>query len=222
MRALSCAEMRALEKRAIEEAGIPAVALMENAGRAVACEAARMAPTGPIVVVCGRGNNGGDGFVAARHLDNRGRQVRVVAIEPAKLEGDALANYRALRFTGAEVRSVGAAWIDEIRSSLSGASLVVDALFGTGLAGPLREPWPAVIDALNACGAPILAVDIPSGLDGDTGRPLGTAVRAAATVTMHAPKPGFEIAHEFTGGVSVADIGIPSRLPMLASPDSSA
>lgn len=212
MRALTCAEMRELEKRAIEEAGIPAVALMENAGRAVALEAARRAPAGTIVVACGRGNNGGDGFVAARHLDNLGRQVRVVAIDPAKLEGDALANYRALRFTGAEVHAVGAAWIAEFRSSLAGAALVVDALFGTGLTGPLREPWPAVIDALNACGTPILAVDIPSGLDGDTGRPLGAAVRAVATVSMHAPKAGFEAAREFTGEVTVADIGIPTRL----------
>lgn len=218
MRALGCAEMRALEKRTIEEAGIPAIALMENAGRAVADEAARMAPAGTIAIVCGRGNNGGDGFAAARHLDNRGHSVRVVAIDPAKLEGDALANYRALRFTGVDVRSVGAAWLDELRAAISGSTLVVDAIFGTGLSGPLREPWPAVIDALNASGAPILAVDIPSGLDADTGVPLGAAVRAARTVTLHAPKPGFANAPAFTGAVVVADIGIPSRLSMLATP----
>ncbi|MEK7468203.1 MAG: NAD(P)H-hydrate epimerase [Planctomycetota bacterium] len=209
---MTCAEMRALEKRAIEETGIPAAVLMENAGRAVAEEALRMAASGLIVVVCGRGNNGGDGFVAARLLDSGGAPVRVVALEPARLEGDALANYRALRFSGAEVRSIGAAWIEEFRSALSGAVLVVDALFGTGLSGPLREPWPAVIDAVNACGAPVLAVDIPSGLDGDTGQPLGTAVRATKTVTMHATKSGFENGRAFTGEVVVADIGIPKSL----------
>lgn len=210
-RPLTCAEMRALEKRAIEEAGIPAIALMENAGRAVAEEAGRMAPAGLIAIVCGRGNNGGDGFAAARHLDNRGRAVRVLAIDPARLEGDALANYRALRFTRAEVVE-GAARPEDVRRAAAGASLVVDAVFGTGLSGDLREPWPAVLEAINAAGAPVLAVDVPSGLDADTGRPLGAAVRAARTVTFHAPKAGFAAARPFTGDVAVADIGIPSRL----------
>ncbi|KAF0241092.1 MAG: carbohydrate [Planctomycetota bacterium] len=204
--------MRALEKRAIEEAGIPAAVLMENAGRAVAEEALRMSPAGLVVVVCGRGNNGGDGFVAARHLDIGGAAVRVVAIDPARLEGDALANYRALRFSGADVRSIGAAWIDEFKSALSGAALVVDALIGTGLSGELREPWPAIVAAVNDCGAPVLAVDIPSGLDGDTGDPLGAAIRASRTVTFHAAKAGFEKGREFTGEVVVAGIGIPRNL----------
>jgi NAD(P)H-hydrate epimerase len=211
-RVVTRAEMRVLDRRAIEEAGVPAAALMENAGRAVADEAARMAAGGLVVLVCGKGSNGGDGFVAARHLDNRGVPVRVVAIEPARLEGDALANYRALRFTGADVRTLGAAWLPEIRSALEGASVVVDAIFGTGLEGPLREPWPAVIGAVNACGVPVLAVDIPSGLDCDTGEPLGAAVRAAKTVTMHAAKAGFEKGRAFTGEVIVADIGIPGRM----------
>jgi NAD(P)H-hydrate epimerase len=210
--AMTCDEMRALEKRAIEEAGITAAVLMENAGRAVAEEALRMAPSGLIVVACGRGNNGGDGFVAARHLDICGVPVRVVALDPARLEGDALANYRALRFSGVEVVSIGAAWIQEFKGALSGAALVVDALFGTGLSGPLKEPWPAVIDAVNTCGAPVLAVDIPSGLDGDSGEPLGAAVHAARTVTMHAPKAGFDKGRPYTGEVVVADIGIPRQL----------
>ncbi|MCC6739080.1 MAG: NAD(P)H-hydrate epimerase [Planctomycetia bacterium] len=210
-RALTCAEMRALEKRAIEEAGIPAIVLMENAGRAVASEAERMAPTGRIVAVCGRGNNAGDGFAAARHLDIAGRDVRVLVFEPSRLAGDALVNYRALRFSRVELVEA-AAGPDAVRSAVAGASLVLDAVFGTGLSGPLREPWPAVVEAMNAPGVPILAVDVPSGLDADTGSTLGAAVRAARTVTFHAPKAGFAAARPFTGDVVVAAIGIPSRL----------
>ncbi|MBI2921676.1 MAG: NAD(P)H-hydrate epimerase [Planctomycetes bacterium] len=207
-------EMRAADRRAIEVAGIPAIALMENAGRAVAEEAVRMAPRGPVALVCGRGSNGGDGFVAARHLDNRGVAVRVVALEAGRLEGEALLNYRALKFTGAAVSEHAPSDLEGIRAAVAGSALVVDAIFGTGLSGPLREPFPALIEELNSLGLPILAVDIPSGLDCDTGLPLGAAIRASRTLTMHAPKVGFSrgCGPGHTGTVAVADIGIPRLL----------
>jgi len=203
--------MRALDRKAIEETGIPAAALMENAGRAVADEAERMAPDGPIAIVCGHGANGGDGFVAARHLYNRNVPVRVVALEADRLAGEALANFRALGACRLPVHALTPGDLPGIRLALAGSRLVVDALFGTGLAGTLRDPWPALIELLNGLGIPILAVDIPSGLDCDTGQPLGAAIRAAKTVSMHAPKVGFSRGRgaEFTGAVVVADIGIP-------------
>lgn len=222
MKGLTREEMRALDRRAIEVAGIPAVALMENAGRAVADEAFRMASlrlaqgatAGAVGLVCGRGSNGGDGFVAARHLDNRGVAVRVAALETGRLEGEALLNWRALKFTGVALSEHAPSDLEGIRAAVAGSAVLVDAIFGTGLAGPLREPFPALIDMLNSLGLPILAVDIPSGLDCDTGQPLGAAIRAARTVAMHAPKAGFYAGRgpEFTGSVVVADIGIPRAL----------
>lgn len=214
MSALSREEMRTLDRRAIDVAGIPAIALMENAGRAVADEAFRMASGGAVALVCGRGSNGGDGFVAARHLDNRGVTVRVAALEAGRLEGEALLNWRALKFTGVALSEHAPADLEGIRAAVAGSAVVVDAIFGTGLSGPLREPFPALIEMLNQLGLPILAVDIPSGLDCDTGQPLGAAIRAARTVTMHAPKAGFARGRgpEFTGAVVVADIGIPRRI----------
>jgi NAD(P)H-hydrate epimerase len=204
--------MRETDRLAIEIAGIPSAALMENAGRAVADEAAAMAPAGRIAILCGHGSNGGDGYVAARHLDARGREVTVVALDAAKLAGDALANRRALAWTGARVREHGCEDAAGIRADLAGAAVLVDAVFGTGLAGPVREPFPALFASVQSLGIPILAVDIPSGLDADTGEPLGAALRATRTLTLHAPKAGFARAAAWTGDVRVADIGIPSRI----------
>jgi NAD(P)H-hydrate epimerase len=203
--------MRSLDRWAIETVGIPAAALMENAGRAVADEAERRARGGRVCAVCGRGSNGGDGFVAARHLANRGIGTTVVALDAARLEGEALANFRALLHCPIEIVECGPGDLDKARAAARGASLLIDAIFGTGLDGPLRKPFPELIEALNALGVPILAVDIPSGLDCDTGEPLGAAIRAAATVAMHAPKAGFAKGRAFTGEVIVADIGIPRR-----------
>jgi len=211
---LSREEARALDRRAIEEVGVPGVVLMENAGRGCAELLRRLGVHGRVIVCCGKGNNGGDGFVIARHLDNRGVPGRVLLFaRPEGLTGDAALNHGILRKSGVpiDVRAGPAVDAEALRQELAAAEWVVDALFGTGLAGAVRPPFDQVIAAINASGAKVLAVDIPSGLDCDTGQPLGPTVRAQHTVTFVAMKNGFAnpAAREWTGVVHVADIGAP-------------
>jgi NAD(P)H-hydrate epimerase len=207
--------VRALDRRAIEEYGMPGLLLMENAGRAAADEAQRMlaGKAGSVLVLCGPGNNGGDGLVIARTLSNRGYDVHALFLgSEAKPESggeDFRTNLRLWLGLGrafpacTDVEALAAQW--------TGAALVVDALFGTGLARPLEEPWRSAIRALNAARRRVLAVDLPSGLDADSGEELGAAVRAAVTVTFVAKKPGLLRARglELAGRVVVAEIGIP-------------
>jgi NAD(P)H-hydrate epimerase len=211
---LSREEARELDRRASEEFGIPSIVLMENAGRGAAELLVRLGVHGPVTVCCGKGNNGGDGFVIARHLDIQGVPVRVYLFGlPEELTPDAGTNYRILEragfprhvFPGKEVD--GAA----LRQELAGAEWVVDALFGTGLKGPVRPPYDQVIGAINDSPARVLAVDIPSGLDCDTGLPLGPTVRARHTATFLALKKGYTNpeAREWLGQVHVVDIGVP-------------
>ena len=217
-------EVREFDRRAIEELGVAGVVLMENAGRQAAEVAERMlgeARGRRALIVAGSGNNGGDGFVIARHLLVRDREPRVLlAADPAKLSGDALANFRVLERLGIPVSVLegnGSSVASAILEAAAEADLVVDALLGTGLAGEVREPLRAAIEAINRCGESgdlgVLAVDIPSGLDADTGRALGVAVRAEVTVTFVATKKGFAAkeSREYTGKVMVADIGVPGR-----------
>jgi hydroxyethylthiazole kinase-like uncharacterized protein yjeF len=216
---LSRDEVRELDRRAIEEYGIPSIVLMENAGRACAEEALRMlggSASGPVLVLCGPGNNGGDGLVVARTLFNRGLAVRSIFVGAKdKLEAGSHAfrtNLRLLRGLGPLVESVETAErAAAIAPTLSRAPLVIDALFGTGLERALAEPWTSAIGAVNASGRPVLAVDLPSGLDADSGEVLGAAVRATVTVTFVAKKPGFLRGQgpELCGRVVVAEIGIP-------------
>ncbi len=209
--------VRELDRQAIEDYGIPSIVLMESAGRACAEEALRMLgdATEPALVLCGPGNNGGDGLVIARTLVNRGRRARVVFVGAHdKLEAgsdDFRTNLRLWRGLGEAVEVVAN---EREAVDLPGAPLVVDALFGTGLTRELGPPWSSAIDAANASGAPILAVDLPSGLDANTGEVLGTAIRAATTVSFVARKPGFAIGAgpELCGRVVVAEIGIPRFL----------
>ncbi len=211
---LTRAATRALDRRAIEEYGIPALVLMENAGRAAADEAQRMLGhgPGPVHVLCGPGNNGADGLVLARTLRNRGLEARATFVGPrAKLaagSADFQKNLQLWRGLGADLGLV-----EDARDlpALAPAALVVDALFGTGLDRALGEPWAGVIRAVNASARPVLALDVPSGLDADTGAELGAAVRATVTVTFVARKPGFALGRgpELTGRVVVAEIGIP-------------
>jgi hydroxyethylthiazole kinase-like uncharacterized protein yjeF len=197
--------MRATDAWAIEERGIAGLELMERAGAGLARLAADVAPGGDIAVVCGGGNNGGDGYVAARLLRQAGRNVRVLTTsDPERLKGDARANLE--RLPGDAPRPFAPA-------ALEGVAVIVDAILGTGFSGAPRDDVAAVIAAVNGAGAPVVACDVPSGVDASTGVVEGEAVRAVATATFHAAKPGLWIhpGKEHAGEVVVVDIGIPAR-----------
>lgn len=208
-----------LDRRAAEAYGIPSIVLMENAGRACAeavLELLAVRAERPVLVLCGPGNNGGDGLVVARTLSNRGVPVHVAYVgDPARLEhasSDVRTNLRLWRGLGREVEPVrDAADASALRDGLPTAPVVVDALFGIGLTRPLREPWLSTIRAINESGRPVVAVDLPSGLDADSGEALGAIVQAATTVTFVALKPGLARGQgpAHAGRVRVAEIGIP-------------
>jgi NAD(P)H-hydrate epimerase len=209
---LTRAQVRAFDKHAIEQLGIPSVVLMENAGRGAALVLQALGIHGPVVIACGKGNNGGDGLVIARHLANMRCDASVLLFARLEeLSPDAAIQWNIVRKMGlpAEIASRP---LDEMQlaATFARAEWIVDALFGTGLTGPLREPFDRVIALINASAARVLAVDIPSGLDCDTGEPLGAAIRAEHTVTFVAPKLGFcnPAAAACTGRVDVVDIGI--------------
>jgi len=215
--ALSRDQVRDIDRRATLEFGVPSIVLMENAGRGAAELLVGLGIQGTVVVCCGRGNNGGDGFVIARHLDIRGIPVRILLAGRAEdLAGDAAVNHGIAKQSGLPILdNVG----DPTQSQLLGAELaaadwVVDALLGTGLAGAVRSPFDRLIGAINGCGSKVLAVDIPSGLDCDTGEPLGLAVRANHTATFVATKRGFlaAAARQWLGQVHMIGIGAPRRL----------
>lgn len=200
---LTAAEMGRCDRLAIA-GGAPGIALMEAAGRAVATGAARLAPEGPVLVLAGPGNNGGDGFVAARLLAEAGRPVRLMLLgEADRLRGDA-----------AEARARWRGAVEPAALPLPPAAVVIDALFGAGLDRPLAGLAAELVGAMNEGGAPVLAVDVPSGLAADDGRPLGPCVRAAATVTFFRLKPGHLLypGRGLCGAVTLADIGIPASV----------
>jgi NAD(P)H-hydrate epimerase len=216
MQALSREQVRNLDRIAVERYGIPGLILMENAGRGATDSLFRLLenlPERPVfVVVAGRGNNGGDGFVIARHLVNRGFEVNVAILgEPERFRGpgDAGVNFGIAERMGIPIFPVASP--EELLPHLAGAHVAVDAILGTGLSGEVRGLALDAIDALNALSRPVLAVDTPSGLDCDTGKPLGAAVHAEATVTFAAMKKGFlePGADAYTGPVEVVDIGCP-------------
>jgi hydroxyethylthiazole kinase-like uncharacterized protein yjeF len=201
-------QMRALDAWAMGECGIPGIELMERAGAGLARLTAEVAPAGDIAVVCGGGNNGGDGYVAARLLRQQGRAVRVLATsDPAALTGDAAVNRD--RLPGDGPQPFGG-------ERLRDAAVIVDAVLGTGFTGAPREDVAAAIAAMNAAPAPVVAADVPSGVDASTGAVAGQAVRAVATATFAAPKAGLWIhpgkAH--AGEVVVVDLGIPPGAPV--------
>jgi NAD(P)H-hydrate epimerase len=212
---LTRAEVRDVDRRAIEEYGLPGVVLMENAGRGCAA----LIDDGPVVVCCGRGNNGGDGFVIARHLDNRGVDVELLTVcEVADLRGDARVHADVAVRSGLPVTVARTPedW-KALESHLAETRWIVDALLGTGFSGELREPSGTAIRCMNSAkgfGARILAVDVPSGLDVDTGLPAAECIQADVTATFVARKPGFLklSAAAFLGEVLVVDIGVPRRL----------
>ncbi len=214
-------EVRELDRRAVEGFGVPGAVLMENAGRGCAEVLVRLDPGGaPALILCGPGNNGGDGFVIARHLDNRGRPVSVhVFAGRGRHATDADANFDVLYASGIEFTQYrpdhfGPPHRDLFLRRLGAAGWVVDALFGTGLTRPLGAPFDWLVGAVNGSGKPVLAVDLPSGLDCDTGAPLGPTVRAAHTATFVAHKRGFlnPASKQWTGDVHVVDVGAPRVL----------
>jgi NAD(P)H-hydrate epimerase len=217
MRLLTGDEMRACDREAIDDLGIPAALLMEHAGRAVADSVAALAsPGAEIAVVCGSGNNGGDGYVCARWLRERGHDATVYLSAPsAKLSPEAALHQKLYLHLGGRLVMIGdAAELAAALPSLRRAAVLVDALLGTGLATDVRPHQAAVIEALNAAPGVRVAVDIPSGLDADTGHPRGVAVRADHTVTLGFAKVGMAGDPGFlhTGQLTVADIGIPRSL----------
>jgi hydroxyethylthiazole kinase-like uncharacterized protein yjeF len=224
---LSRAQMRAFDEHAIRDRRVPSLLLMENAGRGATDVLVRemlggVADGRRVAVVCGTGNNGGDGFVVARHLLVRGaRPCVVLAGDAAKTSTDARINLDAWRALEGEVRELtpgggggAAASLEPLATALEDAHVVVDALFGTGLDRPI-DGWLAdVVRAVNATKAPRFAVDLPSGLDADTGRTLGVAVQARDTVTFAHPKLGLLTpgGARLAGRVHVVDIGVPASL----------
>ncbi len=216
LRPLTREEVRSIDRRAAEELAMPTLVLMENAGRGAADWLASKLGSGRALILCGPGNNGGDGGVVARHLDLRGIAVRVVWFaEPGKLARDASTQHEILDRSGFDqVDWPGTVEPERLDALLAGADWLVDGLLGTGLTRPVEGPLRDVIEAINRAGQPVLALDLPSGLDADTGQPQGLAVRATATVTFVAPKIGFAQpgANAYTGEVVVADIGAPRCL----------
>ncbi len=214
-------EVRGFDAWAIDEMGIPGVVLMENAARGclqVIDVLFGAVCTSGVCIFCGTGNNGGDGFVIARHLFNRGVSVRVVVCgEPGRIKGDAKVNYDICLKMGLSVSVLEPASADMCRvveDAVSGCGLVVDALLGTGLTGALKEPMALLVSAINSHNVPIVAVDIPSGMACDTGEALPVCIEAEATVTFVAVKKGFAenpTSRQATGRVFVADVGITGK-----------
>jgi NAD(P)H-hydrate epimerase len=182
--------IRAVDRWAIEEQGVPEAELMEAAGTALAEAVAGLAPQGPVRVICGKGNNGGDGLIAARHLGAMG-----FAVEKLELFSEEVP--------------------DDLDAWLSGSGAIVDAIFGTGFAGVPREPAAAAIEAINRSGAPVVACDVASGVDASSGEVAGAAVEADLTVGFHAAKVGHRVAPGkwHTGELRVVPIGIPAGAP---------
>lgn len=205
---LSAEQIRTADERCIDVIGIPGCVLMNNAGVAVF----EQIKTGPVGVVCGKGNNGGDGYVAARYALLEGLDTRVVVLaDRADIKGDARTFLQAYENLGGSATYAPEA--DAAVAALAGLSdcaVLVDAMLGTGIRGEVRGVTRAAIAAWPD--VPTVAVDLPSGMDADTGAPLGACIRAETTVTLQYPKRGFqwEAAAPYLGRVIVADIGIPA------------
>lgn len=219
MKIATAQEMREIDKATIEWFGLPGVVLMENAGRAVAERAIEILgePRGKIVfIVCGGGNNGGDGFVAARWLHNCGVRVKLfLALDRALVKGDALVHLETVVRMGVECfDSTEPRGMEKARIGTAFADLVIDALLGTGFHGELSEPYRDSIELMNGAGKKILSVDIPSGVEADTGVVREKAVQAFCTVTLGLPKPGILLypGAASAGEMDVAPIGIPAEL----------
>ncbi len=207
MKTVSSSEMQELDRRTIEDIGVPSIVLMENAGRGVSDIALEMLGGGArkkVAIFCGPGNNGGDGFVAARYLARRGIEVEVHIIgQKSKIKNDPKINLEILKKSGVEAEEI-------LSPAKLHCDLIIDAIFGIGLKGEVKGAARDIIKDLNVYGIPILSADVPSGLDADTGEVLGEAVKAKKTATMQFAKKGFYInkGPEHAGDVVVVDVGI--------------
>jgi NAD(P)H-hydrate epimerase len=210
-------QVRDFDKWAIESLKIPGVVLMENAGKNfvdIIMPDIRQAGVKKICIFCGTGNNGGDGYVIARHLENNNFRTKAVIVgDIEKIAGDAKTNLEIIRNMGLKIENIGTVEMtseSKIAEVMRGFDLIIDAIFGTGLTGQLRPEYQCLINAINSAGRDIFAVDIPSGLDCDTGDPLGCAIKAKRTITFVAMKQGVlnDSAKQYTGKVDVASIGI--------------
>lgn len=215
MKILTAAQMQALDRRTITEAGIPGLTLMERAGAHTAdlvLEGLGPDPRGTVTILCGKGNNGGDGLVTARLLARRGLKVQVVFVQdPAAFSGDAKTMWQRWKRTPAARGTMVAPTRERLDALLAESQVVVDALLGTGLTSEVTGAYRSAIEAMNGCGRPIIAIDLPSGIHADTGSVMGAAVRATATVTFGHPKLGLFVGAgiDHAGRVRVGDIGIP-------------
>ena len=215
-------QVRSVDRIAIEEYGIPGIVLMENAGRGVTNLLLHQERDGNVLIVCGKGNNGGDGFVIARHLMNSSVSVSVILLgDPSELPPDAATNYRIIEKMGVIVHSLPVTdqglnehQLKLFTSAIESSGWIVDAMLGTGTRGKAREPFFTVIRVINSQEKPVLAVDIPSGLDCDEGPVAEATIVARITATFVAKKPGITTpeASRYTGEVQVIDIGAPQQI----------
>ncbi|MDO9124434.1 MAG: NAD(P)H-hydrate epimerase, partial [Deltaproteobacteria bacterium] len=219
MKVATAEQMQELDRKAIETYRIPGIILMENAGRGATEAILTSFPDlrkKRVVIIAGKGNNGGDGFVIARHLMNRGIPVKVILLtDPKSLRGDAETNHYILyRMKGEIIPVPSSKDYQKVKRDVEKADLLIDAIFGTGLDAEVRGYYREVIDHLNTLHKPIVAIDIPSGLNANTGKPLGAAIRATLTVTFGLPKVGLLISPgtDYAGTLKVIDIGIPKNL----------
>jgi len=213
MRYVTAAQMKEIDRYAIQDCGIAALTLMENAGRAVAEEAKKIAPMGDAIVFAGYGNNGGDGLVAARHLLKDGHKVKVFfAGKPKSLSPETNSNLESLLKININPQFIAnESDIENILGKMAKPGIIIDAIFGIGIKGTLEGFYIKLVEEINNIGAPIISVDIPSGLDADSGKPLPAAIKAHTTVTFGYPKAGFKDAEAsgYVGKLIVADIGFP-------------
>jgi NAD(P)H-hydrate epimerase len=219
MKVATAEQMQELDRKAIEAYRIPGIVLMENAGRGATEVISNTFPDlqkMKIAIVAGKGNNGGDGFVIARYLLNRRISVKVYLLADSKgLRGDAETNFQIFQRMKGEVISIPSSKdYQKMKKELEKFDLLIDAIFGTGLDAEVRGYYREVIDHLNTLQKPIVAIDIPSGLDANTGKPFGTAVRASLTITFGLPKIGHVISPglDYVGKLKLVDIGLPKKL----------
>ncbi|HXG52619.1 MAG TPA: NAD(P)H-hydrate dehydratase [candidate division Zixibacteria bacterium] len=210
-------EMREMDRLTIERYGVPSLQLMERAGERIVeavLERYRPCARKGVLVVAGKGNNGGDGFVAARLLRKKRIPCEVALLaKPEELSADAAHNFRAFVRSKGKVTQIGSGELDRLQACLRGKGLLLDAILGTGMKSEVRGLYAEAITLMNACGVPIVAVDVPSGLDADRGVPLGVAIQAEMTVSLGFAKLGLVIhpGIDYAGDLAIADIGIDPR-----------